>query len=418
MKQFAGVALVGALLGIGVVRAETAEEQVEALRKRVETLEAQAKKDSGVSPGQVNAAKRPDESKVSIGGYGEVTYNNFKDSSVKDIADLKRFVLFVGYRFDDNIKFYSELEVEHAFVKNGNAPSQGELEMEQAFLEFKVANPAHIRAGLMIIPSGTINEYHEPPVFYGVERNEIESRIIPTTWRELGVAVQGVVADGLEYNVGIVTTPDASLYSSSTGAASGFRGMRTSGSKSVANDFGFFAGLNWRGIPGLLVGGSLFMGDTAQNGNGATAKTQLAGKGAQLTLWDVHAKYSVAGFDFKTLYAAGGLDDTAAINAAAGIAAGSNKAAPEAFYGWLAEVAYHVWQKDNLDVAPFVRYERYNTQKEVAAGFTTDPTNDEKVITVGLNFKPHPQVVIKADFQNYKADNKKDRWNLGIGYMF
>ncbi|MFN0315462.1 MAG: inverse autotransporter beta domain-containing protein [Burkholderiales bacterium] len=418
MKQVVGIALVTALLGGGNLRAETAEEKVEALQKRVETLEAQMKKDGGVSPSEASAANWPDESKVSIGGYGEVTYNNFRDHNVKDIADLKRFVLFFGYRFSEGIKFYSELEVEHAFVKNGNAPSQGELEMEQAFLEFRVANPINVRAGLMIIPSGTINEYHEPPVFYGVERNEVESRIIPTTWRELGVAVQGVVADGLEYNAGIVTTPDASLYSSSTGAASGFRGMRTSGSKSVANDFGFYAGLNWRGIPGLLVGGSLYMGDTAQNGNGATAKAQLAGTGARLTLWDVHAKYSVAGFDLKALYAAGGLDDTAAINAAAGIAPGSNKAAPEAFYGWLGEVAYHVWRKGDHDLAPFMRYERYNTQKEVAAGFATDPLNDEKVITLGLNYKPHPQVVIKADYQNYKADNKKDRWNLGIGYMF
>lgn len=390
------------------VSAETVDEKLERLEKEVQAL-----KDSRAGATQESAA-----SKVSIGGYAEVTYNNFKDGSQKDIADLKRFVLFLGYRFNDRTQFFSETEIEHAFVKDNTAAAQGELEMEQAFIQHQIVPGLNFRGGLMIIPTGMINEYHEPPVFNGVERPDVDSRIIPTTWRELGLALQGSAGNGIEYNVGLSTTPDASQYSASNGAAQGFRNMRTNGSKSPATDLGYYAAVNWRGVPGLLVGGSVFSGNTAHDGKGVTTSAALAGKDARLTLWELHTKYSVAGFDLRALYAAGTLGDTDAINSAKSIAAGSNKAAPESFAGWYVETAYHAWQSGDYDLAPFVRYERYNTQKEVAAGFTIDPKNDERVLTAGLSFKLHPQVVLKADYQNYRADNLKDKWNLGIGVMF
>lgn len=385
-------------------QAETVEEKLDRLEKEVRELKQNQTRPAATEPA----------SKVTLGGYGEVSYNNY-EAAQKDIADLKRFVVFLGYNFNDRTKFFSELEVEHAFVKNGSAPSQGELEMEQAYIQHELVPGANFRAGLMIVPSGMINEYHEPPVFHGVERPDVDNRIIPTTWRELGLALQGNVADGLEYNVGLVTTPDASLFAN---ASQGFRGMRTSGSKTVAHDWGFYGAVNWRGTPGLLVGASVFRGDTAQNGSGVNSSAQLAGVGATLTLWEAHAKYSIAGLDLRALYAMGSLDDTRAINLARSISTTSGNAAPESFHGWYLEAAYHVWQQGDYDLVPFVRFERYNTQEEVAAGYNTDPRNTERVITAGLTFKLHPQVVLKADMQDYRTDGTKDRWNLGIGYMF
>jgi len=267
----------------------------------------------------------------------------------------------------------------------------------------------------VLMPLGIVNETHEPPTFYGVERNEVESRIIPSTWRELTVAMQGEAIPGLEYNVGVSTSPDASQYKD---ASKAFRDMRTSGRQAAANDMGMYAALNYRAVPGLLLGAAVFSGDTAQDGNGATAKAALVGAEAKLTVWDIHAKYTYKDLDLQALYAQGTLSDTDKINTAAALTAGSNKAAPKAFFGWYAQAAYHVWTSGDLDVAPFVRYERYNTQHKVDEGFTIDPNNDEAVSTYGVNFKLHPQVVVKADFQNYKTDNTKDRINLGVGYMF
>ena len=413
--NFVAMSLVMAMCIEPVLAAQpTIEEKIDILEQEMETLRGQLSKVQGKGM-QSNATGHEMSSaatgSTTIGGYGEIVLNNYRDSSKKDEADLKRFVIFLGHKFNDRLRLVSELEVEHAKAdKNG-----GEVAMEQAYLEYGLSNTANARAGMMLVPLGIINETHEPPTFYGVERNEVESRIIPSTWRELGIAMQGEAMTGLEYNVGVSTSPDASQFKD---ASKAFRDMRTSGRQAAANDMGVFAALNYRAVPGLLLGAAVFSGDTAQDGNGATAKTSLVGADAKLTVWDIHAKYTYSDFDLQALYAQGAFSDTDKINTAAGLTAGSNKAAPKLFYGWYAQAAYHVWKKGDLDVAPFLRYERYNTQQEVDAGYATDPNNDETVTTVGVNFKLHPQVVLKADFQDYKTDSTKDRINLGVGYMF
>lgn len=354
---------------------------------------------------------------TTLGGYGEINYNNYKDGSVGDEFDLQRFVLFIGHKFNDRTRLFSEIEYEHALTGKGVA-AQGEVAMEQAFIEYDLTQTgtASLRSGLMLLPIGIVNEYHESPTYYGVERNEVETRIIPTSWRELGVAVRGYIGNGLEYNTGISTTPDASLF---TNASAGFRSMLSKGSKVAANDLGFFAGVNYRGIPGLLLGGGLFTGNTAQNGQGKGANSAaLQGVDANLTIWDLRARYSANRWNLRAVYTQGTLADTAAINAAAGLPAGSNKAAPESFSGWYAEAAYHVYRRGDFDVVPFVRYADYDTQESVAPGFTIDPINDEDVVTVGLSFYVHPEVVFKFDVQDFSADDTKDRFNVGVGWMF
>ncbi|NIO42353.1 MAG: hypothetical protein GTO41_20690, partial [Burkholderiales bacterium] len=398
---------------------EALEKRIDALQRELEALKSEVKNattenvQDDLMPFE-SAAAKPNEGRASVGGYGEINYNNFKDSSKRDEFDLQRFILFLGYRFSERTRLYSEIEFEHSVTKGGDS-SSGEVAMEQAYIEHGLtdAGNANLRAGLMLLPIGFLNEYHEPPVFYGVERNEVETRIIPTTWREIGFALQGRLVSGLEYNTGFTTTPDASLYKD---ASSGFRDMRTKANRVTANEFGYFVGLNYRGIPGVQVGGSLWSGNTAQDGQGKGPNASaLTGVNATLTIWELHARYAVGGWDLRVLYTQGSLDDTAAINAAAGLPAGSNDAAPEALYGWYTEAAYLFSLKGDMKIAPFARYAQYNTQESVAAGFTIDPLNDEQVTTVGLNFYVHPQVVFKVDVQDYQTDDTKDRWDVGIG---
>ncbi len=351
---------------------------------------------------------------TTFGGYGEIIYNNYDDDATRDEFDMQRFIIFMGHRFSDRTRMYSEIEFEHAQTKGGT--SGGEVALEQAYIAHQITPGVDINAGLMIIPIGMTNEYHEPPVFYGNERNEVEQRIIPTTWRELGLSVRGKTIGGLEYTFGLTTTPDASKYSSTNGASYGFKDMRTVGQKAAANDIGYLAGLNYRGILGLEVGATVWSGNTSQKGKGYTAYSALSTVDATLTIWDAHLKYSNRGLDVKALYAAGTLSDTASINSALGIS--GNKAAPESFYGYYGEVGYHVYKEGDLDVAPFFRYARYNTQESVASGYTIDPNNNETVYTFGVNFYVHPQVVFKFDIQDFQTADTKDRYNLGVGWMF
>lgn len=392
------------------------EQRLDQMQKEIESLKQQLAAEKSSRQEQISAVQataqssQSEASATSIGGYGEAVYNNYRDKSVKDEADLRRFVLFFGHRFTDKLRLYSEVEIEHALVESG----QGELGVEQAYLEYNLHPNINLRAGLMLMPLGLLNETHEPPTFYGVERNEVESRIIPSTWRELGIGAQGEVLDGLEYNAGIASSLDASKY---TNASNGIRSMRSEGFQAAANNLALFAGLNYR-QPGWSVGTGLFTGDTAQNGVGSTSRVALEGKNARVTLWDVHGKYSIGKLDLQALYARGTLGDTLAINQAAGIATGSNLAAPKSFWGGYGQAAYALWKKGEMRFSPFVRYERYNTQASVADGFTKDPLNNERVITAGANFNLSREVVFKADWQNYQKDNRKDRFNLGVGYMF
>ncbi len=116
---------------------------------------------------------------LTIGGYGEITYNDPSDD-VSEI-DIQRLVMLFAYKFDDRVSFVTEIEFEH--VK--------EVYVEQAFLNYALNDNLNLRGGLMLVPMGIVNEYHEPTTFNGVERPSIDGKIIPSTWREVGFGLYG-----------------------------------------------------------------------------------------------------------------------------------------------------------------------------------------------------------------------------------
>ena len=149
---------------------------------------------------------------VHIGGYGELHYNNleFPDGTKFRELDFHRFVLFFGYDFTDSIRFHSELELEHSIAGDGQ---NGEIELEQAYIEFDLTENMETKAGLFLIPVGILNETHEPTTFYGVERNPVERNIIPTTWWEGGAALTGRFGgSGVSYDLALTSGLDGKAY--------------------------------------------------------------------------------------------------------------------------------------------------------------------------------------------------------------
>jgi len=139
--------------------------------------------------------------RTTIGGYGELHYNNLDGSggkSDKKEIDLHRFVLYFGHEFTDDIRFFSEVEYEHGVAGDDQV---GEVEIEQAFVEFDLNDQNTARVGVALLPVGIINETHEPTTFYGVERNPVEKNIIPATWWAGGIGLFGEVAPGWGYDV-------------------------------------------------------------------------------------------------------------------------------------------------------------------------------------------------------------------------
>jgi len=401
----------------------TVDQKLQILQQEIDDLKAQARRSAAptqqASPYSLDYSSMLDRSSglasggTNIVGYGEVGYGKFRQSG-NATADLQRFVFGFNHRFDERLTLHSEVEFEHAIVSKDD---HGEAEIEQAWLNCKMSDAVNLKGGLFLIPLGILNETHEPPTYYGVMRNQVETRIIPTTWRELGAGVHGIVGEGIRYDVGITTNFDSGKLDDPT---TGIRSAHQEGQLANARNLAVYGALNYR-RPGLLVGGGVFTGDTGQNG---ASNPALRGVSARLTLWDVHAQYRVAGLGLQALYAAGSLGDSDKLNAAILANATANGttpfAAPKTIRGGFVQAAYHAYKRGNFDVAPFVRYERIDIkqQEDPANGQLQDPNNIERTKTFGVNFWVHPQVVLKADVQRYAIDKSQDRLDLGLGFMF
>lgn len=351
------------------------------------------------------------EPATALSGYAELGYSRPQHDSANAKADVQRFVLGYQHRFDEKTKVVTELEVEHA-VSSTDDP--GEVEVEQAFIEHQFHPNWAARMGLFLMPVGLLNENHEPDAYYGVYRNFVETAIIPTTWREGGIQFVGNLDNGWTLQAGLSTSFDLSRWDAtkeSEGQTSPLGSIHQEMAQANARDIAVFGAVNWRGIPGLQLGGSIFSGDagqgrTTQNVNG------------RVTLWDLHARWTPRNWDLSALYARGTIGNTARLNETL---LGSAVLIPKRFDGWYTQAAYHLWRYQNYALTPFVRYEQFNTGRSYAflgEGVTPSGLPTEKVWTVGANFQLAPGVVLKADYQHFDVNSKATRIDLGVGWSF
>src|SRR5688572_8157773 len=197
----------------------------------------------------------PPQRASSLSGYMEMHLNRPEDGPA--VLDFHRFVLLLGHRFSDRIRFVGELELEHAFVEG--LEEAGELELEQAYLDFLIGRAFNVRAGMVLVPIGIINERHEPPVFHGVERPFVDTVIVPTTWFEVGAGVHGEVGTGIRYR-GYVLAPLNALEFS---ADEGLRGGRQKGAEANVRNAAYAGRVEYLPVPGLQLGVSGWRGDSS-----------------------------------------------------------------------------------------------------------------------------------------------------------
>ncbi|HEY1058241.1 MAG TPA: hypothetical protein VGE55_05875 [Limnobacter sp.] len=358
------------------------------------------------------SAQQAKPSDTVITGYGEINFNRPIHDRSKTQADVARAVIGFQHRFDEKTKLVTELEWEHAVVSSGD---QGETAVEQLYVERELTPGMQAKAGLFLIPSGLLNTNHEPTAYYGVERNFVETAIIPTTWREVGVGLSNSFDNGISTEVGITTGFNLNKWDfsgASDGKSSPLGSVHQEGQLAAAGDLAVYGALNWRGVPGLQLGGSVFTGGAAQSQPG------FAASNARVTLWETHGRYNPGALDVSALFARGTISDTAALNLAN---AGSATPVPSSFQGWYTQAAYQVWQSGDYRLSPFVRYERFNTGRTfeaMPAGLANLPDAEQKVTTVGANFRIGEGVVLKADYQRFAQNRNLDRFDLGVGYSF
>jgi len=321
-----------------------------------------------------------------------------------------RHVLYTGFRFSDRVLFNAEIELEHA--KSGEG-SPGAVSIEFGYVEAAVSANLNIRAGMVLVPVGIVNELHEPPTFFGALRPESERQIIPSTWRANGAGILGEFENGMGYKFYLVEGLDATRFS-----ASGIRSGRQHGAKALAEDFGVTGRLYYTGVPGLDIGGSFYTGNSGQG-----LKDQAGNEiGARVTLLSAHGTYSHRGLVLRALYARSSIGEVNSLNGKLGLT--GRQAIGKSQEGYYLTVAYDVMPMiksgSSASIHPFVQYEKMNTQKEVPAGFSLDPSKNRTNVTLGLSYKPHPNVAFKADYLDRKneAGSAVDQFNLGVTYLF
>ena len=376
---------------------EILQQQLDATKATLETLSQQVETNTRASEeanekaeilaDNIESQPAVTEPATKLGGYGELHVNMLEDQVTgesSNVLDLHRFVLFYQHDFNDRLRFNSELEIEHA-VSGGDEP--GEVELEQAYVEYDWADNHSLKAGLFLVPVGILNETHEPPTFYGVERNPVEKNIIPTTWWEGGVAFTGGFADAFRYDFAV----HSGLYTSADDNYA-IRDGRQKGAKARFDSQAYTGRLRWLGIPGLELAASVqYQADLTQDTD------PLAGSA---WLYSAHAAWQREHFGLRALYADWSLDGE-----------GPESIGADRQKGWYIEPSWRFNERWGV----FARYNSWDNKAGNGGG------SEYTQWDLGVNYWLHPNVVFKLDYQDQDAPAGKkelDGWNLGVGYQF
>ena len=336
--------------------------------------------------------RAPTMSGSAFGGYGELTLN--VPSNAPGVVDLRRLVLFFGHNFTDRIRFYSEFEVEHAVASSSD---QGEAEVEQAYLDGLLSRRINLRGGLILMPMGIVNVYHEPPSFNGVDRPDVDQFVIPSTWREPGFGIFGEIAEGLRYQLYFVNGFNANGFTAETAIREGHQEAQLA----HAGDYGAIARIDYEPVLGTVIGASAY---GASSGNTLTSTVGRVPVG----LFDVDARFHKGGFTARAEFALLLIGDADKLNQALSSGTPEQQAArPVASQsrGGYAEIAYDVLRvlapSSEQALNAFTRFDYANTQAVVPVGLAPRPEFRRYSQMVGLVYKPIPQIALKMDYRRH-----------------
>ncbi|PHS38150.1 MAG: hypothetical protein COB07_08960 [Sulfurovum sp.] len=417
MKKLTTALSLTAILALGV-QAATLEERVKVLEEKNEVLteEALASQSGGFTlvdteksyHGMGAAASKVYFSKnpLSIGGYGEMFYANPEGKD--DFADVYRFIAYFGYRFNDWVILNTEIEFEHG----ANAGSGGKVVIEFMYLDFLLSQEANIRLGHVLVPMGLINLRHEPILFNTVQRPAVEKLLLPSTWHENGALVYGKFENlDLEYTAGMINALNVNNAYTIEGKDKWIREGRLGASKNAPFDPAFVGRADYTGVNGLMLGASVYYGGGSNLKDPSILDPIQNVSGLNTTIFDIHAMYDNGPFSAYGLYTQTTLS-------------GASKLGPKAAKkasGYYANASYDLGGLVGIDYALpiFAQYEDFNPVDKTVSGLG-DKKYQTQITTIGMNFFPVDQAVIKVDYAMKKVHNKsqEDIFSFGIGFVF
>lgn len=352
----------------------------------------------------------------SIGSYGEAHYNApFEKGKFKNgTADLHRMILYTGYRFNSKLQFFSEIEVEHI----------NEISIEQAFVNYQFNSVFNFKAGVLIIPMGYVNEFHEPTLFNGVERPSVDKYVIPSTWRELGFGFHGLAKKAnIKYQLYVVNGFKSYDGSAKLSGSSGLRGGRQKASKATVRTPSVTGKVTFFGINRLKLSASGYYGKSESSKYDgvsrdstsaiATADSTTVGIG----MVALNLEYNLKNFKLRAEGILTSLTNTNEYNTFTSSSLGQQ------IMGFYGELSYTYSLKKNSfpKLIPFVRYENYDTHYKVDANMVKNDSYNREVLTAGLGFQLVPGAIFKFDYQwlkNGANPQPTGLLNVGFGFWF
>ncbi|HID66480.1 MAG TPA: DUF3373 domain-containing protein [Aquificaceae bacterium] len=346
------------------------------------------------------------EKGVSIGGYGELIYENYPNKEPKSELDLYRFILYFGYSFTKKLKFNSEIELEHAFVKGDK---HGYLAIEFAYLDYNFSPAFGIRGGMLLVPVGIVNELHEPPTYVTVQKPYLERYIIPTAWYENGIGIYGETQT-LSYRVYLMNGMKAEKGKFNPSAP--LKELRQRGSEALADSLAITGRIDFKFAGNLNIGASTFIsGVQDERGNNL----------GTIYLFSPHFWWQHAGFDIRFVGVYMNTKDAEKITKELSTEEKEN-VFPKRTQGFYFQVAYNILRHFDTEHELYVfgMYENYDTHASVPTGYSKPKGSEVNIYNFGISYKPHPLVSLKVDYvrEDYKDKKDYDVYRAAIAWMF
>lgn len=431
---------------------ERQQKQLEALAAALEAQQKAAAAQPTVTPptsaaalaSSANDARVSDSRGLRWSGYADMSYQRYdffanaqtREPVNRGRADITRFVLAPHYHFGRGWSFFGELEIEHggtgatieyeseeAGEYEMEVEKGGEVVLEQLYLQYSHSPALNVRMGELVVPFGMINSYHQPTEYFTIERSLAEASIIPTVWHESGVQLLGTLGQA-RYQLQLVTALDSTGFSGYEFVRGGMQGKMEFKNASA---FALVAQGEYAFGPGIVIGGAFYSGDSAPN----RPRINLQQK-ANVTLFELHGRYEVGPWTLRGQHMVGRISNADAITQAnLGTYNGSELGTSRTPIGSKAvgsfiEAGYNLLpllgrrEGDRLDV--FARYDRYDTHAATTGNISRIARYEREAATVGLNYKPQPGLVLKAEYSRRQhagtLGNKQDTYGLAGGFEF
>lgn len=412
-------------------------------KKLVDTLTYETQSGLPVAASKIYFSDR----KFTFSGFGEVNYTNYNGPKNTESGDIElymtnmyRFVGYLAYKPAPWVVLYAEVFAELMQDRRRELHAEYFLEF---FADFLIHEKFNVRVGTHQVQIGYLNNNDEPILFYSVNRPEVERLIIPSTWIDLGIMTYGNITKDIKWTFSVYQGLDSEAYNGGTWLRRG----RDDAFRFKFNSFVLNSKWTYTGFKNTEMA---INGLWTQAGNNQRLESVYGDERikASTYLLSSYIRHEFKNVSLMALGSYGNMRETDKLYNLTGAASGNiNQVMGSQVYGYYFELGYDILpffknlgnkekkeKKDSfvikhneLKLPLFARYERLNTHADIHPDLTevTRFQNDLHALTLGVNFNPRRNIVLKANYQFRwnkvplpNGDFEGDRFEAGLGFIF